>query len=148
LTETPNNNDNNNDNNNKTEQIKKSGDLLNNLLNKSFIIISFSVKPAFAPIIKEFNEIVKREAGFRGRSEVIMKLITDYVKAHRVGNPQLLLTHYIESEKEPQPIRVLCVYCDGALSEGKVYCQKRGMWIPSVSCYSCRENRLRKRESA
>jgi hypothetical protein len=135
---------NNNNNNKETEQTKKSEDLLNNLLNKSFIIISFSVKPEFAPIIKEFNEIVKREAGSRGRSEVIMKLIADYVKAHKIGNPQLLLTHYIEPEKEPQPIRVLCVYCDGALSEGKVYCQKRGMWIPSVTCYSCKENRLRK----
>jgi hypothetical protein len=126
--------------------IKKKEDLLNKLLNKSFIIISFSVKPEYAPLIKEFDEIVKREKGLRGRSEVILKLIADYVKAHRVGNPQLLLTHYTKPEEEPQPIRVLCVYCDGALSEGKVFCQKRGMWIPSVTCYSCKDNRLRKKE--
>jgi hypothetical protein len=52
---------NNNNNNNKTEQTKKTSDLLNNLLNKSFIIVSFSVKPEFAPVLKVFNEIVRRE---------------------------------------------------------------------------------------
>ena len=133
----------------KTGIIKKTEDLLNNLLNKSrksFIIISFSVRPEYAPLIEAFDEIVRREKGVRARSEVLMSLIADYVKAHSKGNPQLLLTHYIKKpEEEPQPIRVLCVWCDGALSEGKVYCQKRGMWVPSITCYSCKDNRLRKK---
>jgi hypothetical protein len=129
----------------RTESKKEKEDLLNNLLNKSTIIISFSVKPENVAVIEAFDEIVKREKGLRGRSEVIFKLISDYVKAHSVGNPQLLITHYAKKpEEEPQPIRVLCMYCDGALSEGKVFCQRRGMWIPSVKCYSCEENRLRK----
>ena len=142
------NNNNNNNNNNKTEQTKKSENLLNNLLNKlekSYIIRSFSVGKESLPVYLAFCEVAKREnPGYGGFSETLVKAMAEYVRRHGVGNPQLLLTHYIVPEKEPQPIRVLCIYCDGALSEGKVYCQKKGMWIPSVSCYSCKENRLRK----
>jgi len=141
---------NNNNNNKETEQTKKSENLLNNLLNKlekSYIIRSFSVSKENLPVYLAFCEIAKREnPGYGGFSETLVKAMAEYVRRHGVGNPQLLLTHYIEPEKEPQPIRVLCIYCDGALSEGKVYCQKKGMWIPSVTCYSCRENRLKKQK--
>ena len=126
------------DDNNKEE------DLLNNLLNKSTIIItSFSVKFSDISILTTFKEIAKREVGSRGFSEVLIKAMKDYNQRHSLGNPQLLMSHYVKPE-EPQPMRVLCLYCQGALTEGKVFCQKKGLWIPSVQCYSCKDNRLRK----
>jgi hypothetical protein len=140
---------NNNNNNKETEQTKKSENLLNNLLNKlekSYIIRSFSVSRENLPVYLAFCEIAKREnPGYGGFSETLVKAMGEYVRRHGVGNPQLLLTHYIKTpEEQPQPIRVLCLYCNGAISDGRIYCVKRGMWIPSVTCYSCKENRLRK----
>jgi hypothetical protein len=141
---------NNNNNNKETKPIneKNSIQLLNSVTeNKKFktSVIVFGRKlNLWIPkaLWEKFKELAKLEN--LSASKLTEKLVLDYINAHSRGNPQLLLTHYIEPEKEPQPIRVLCIYCDGALSEGKVYCQKRGMWIPSVSCYSCKENRLRK----
>jgi len=131
------------DNSIKTREREKD-DLLNNLLNKSTIIItSFSVKFSDISILTTFKEIAKREVGSRGFSEVLIKAMKDYNQRHSLGNPQLLMSHYIKPE-EPQPMRVLCLYCQGALTEGKVFCQKKGMWIPSIQCYSCKNNRLRK----
>lgn len=92
---------------------------------------------------QQFLKICEREG--TNASQKIEAFMQAYNQEHRNGNPQLLLTHYVKPE-EPQPIRVLCIYCDGALSEGKVFCQKRGMWIPSVSCYSCEKNQLRKKK--
>jgi len=51
------------------------------------------------------------------------------------------MTYYVKPE-EPQPMRVLCLYCQGALTDGRIFCQRKGMWIPGVSCYSCEFNRL------
>jgi len=48
--------------------------------------------------------------------------------------------------EEPQPMRVLCVYCQGALTDGRIFRQRKGMWVPGVSCYSCKFNRLRKQK--
>jgi len=40
----------------------------------------------------------------------------------------------VAKPEEPQPLRVLCVYCQGVLIDGRVFCQyKGGMWIPGVS---------------
>ena len=133
----------------KTGIIKKNGNLLNNLLNKlpqSYIIKSFSIGKEDLPVYFAFCEIVKRDfPEFGGFSKAMVKAMEEFVRRHGAGNPQLLLTHYIKKpEEEPQPIRVLCVWCDGALGEGKVYCQKRGTWVPSITCYSCKDNRLRK----
>jgi hypothetical protein len=47
--------------------------------------------------------------------------------------------------ESPQPMRVLCARLDGALSDGRVHCQRAGMWVPGVRCYSCEDNRLRKK---
>jgi hypothetical protein len=145
-----NNNNNNNNNNNKTEQTKKISDTVTKFGNqkeeKFYTSVYIFGKKVTLWIPKalweKFKELAKLEN--LSASKLTEKLVLGYINAHSRGNPQLLLTHYIEPGKEPQPIRVLCIYCDGALSEGKVYCQKRGMWIPSVSCYSCKENRLRK----
>lgn len=136
MTELPANNNNDKDN------------LLNNLLNKydkTYIIRSFSVRKEDLPIYFQFQEIAKREAPSKGGfSKVLVKAMEEYVKRHSAGNPQLLITHYVKPEA-PTPMRVLCDYCGGALSDGEVYCRKAVMWIKSIRCYSCKNNRLVKR---
>jgi len=92
---------------------------------------------------KEFLKICKREG--MSASQKLEAFMQAYNQQHRVGNPQLLMTHYVKPEG-PQPFRVLCLYCQGVLTEGKVFCQRKGMWIPGVSCYSCKFNRLRKQK--
>jgi hypothetical protein len=132
------------DSSSRKEEKKKELLLLNKLLNKSTIITSFSVGPEDIPILEQFRQIAKREAGSRGFSQVLIKAMEEYNKRHGIGNPQLLITHYVKPNG-PQPLRVLCIYCQGALIDGRVFCQRKGMWIPGVSCYSCKHNRLRKR---
>jgi len=91
-------------------------------------------------IWKEFLAICKREG--ENASQKLENFMKVYNEKHRPGNPQLTLLPYAEPES-PQPIRVLCPYCDGALSGGKVFCQWHGgMWIPAIKCYSCKHNRL------
>lgn len=123
--------------------INNKNELLNKLLINSTIIRSFSFPVEDAGVLFEFEEIVRREAGDRGFSHVLQKIIKKYVKAHRHGNPQLKLTPYVD-EKAHGPARVLCAYLDGALSDGKIHCRKRGLWIKALSCYSCKHNRLKK----
>jgi hypothetical protein len=133
------------DDGSRKDKIIDKEELLNKLLNKSTIITSFSVRPEDVPILEQFRQIAKREAGPRGFSQVLVKAMQEYNKRHSIGNPQLLITHYAKPE-EPQPMRVLCIYCQGALTDGLVFCQRKGMWIPGVSCYSCKFNRLRKQK--
>jgi len=127
---------------------KENESVLNTVLNTHTtirIVRSFSIPPEKLSIYNDFCEIARREARSRGFSEVLIKAMEEYNKRHRIGNPQLLITHYAKPE-EPQPMRVLCIYCQGALTDGCVFCQKKGMWIPGVSCYSCKFNRLRKQK--
>jgi hypothetical protein len=92
-----------------------------------------------------FKEIAREEGV--SASKLAEKAFIEFVQSRLPKvNPQMRLSSYIKPEEDPPPLRVLCVYCDGALSEGKVFCQKRGMWIPSITCYSCKDNRLRKKE--
>jgi hypothetical protein len=123
---------------------KKKETLLNRLLN-SYTITSFYVCKEEIPVLEEFRCIAKREAGSRGFGKVLVKAMGEYNRRHSIGNPQLLITHYAKPE-EPQPLRVLCPYCQGALTEGKVFCQRKGMWVPGITCYSCKNNRLRKKQ--
>ena len=133
------------DDSSRKEKIIDKEELLNKLLNKSTIITSFSVGPEDVPILEQFRQIAKREAGPRGFSQVLIKAMQEYNKRHGIGNPQLLITHYAKPE-EPQPLRVLCIYCQGALTDGRVFCQKAGgMWVPGVKCYSCKNNQLRRK---
>jgi hypothetical protein len=138
------------DDGSRKEKKKENESVLNTVLNTSTVITvrfvrSFSVAPEKIPIYEQFCEIVRREAGSRGFSEVLIKAMEEYNKRHSIGNPQLLITHYVKPE-EPQPMRVLCIYCQGALTDGRIFCQKKEMWIPGVSCYSCKNNRLRKQK--
>jgi hypothetical protein len=124
---------------------RKKETLLNRLIN-SYTITSFYVSKDEIPILKEFRRIAKAEAGSRGFGKLIVKAMAEYNKRHGAGNPQLLMTHYVKPE-ELQPLRVLCIHCQGALTDGRVFCQKHGgMWIPSIQCYSCKNNRLRKQK--
>ena len=122
--------------------------VLNTVLNtaKTRYVSSFSVPPEDLGILHDFEKIAKREAGSRGFSRVLVRgAMAEYNKHHSFGNPQLLITNYSLPES-PQPLKVLCNMINGALSEGKVFCRKAGMWIPGVRCYSCQNNKLRKAE--
>jgi len=120
-------------------------ELLNKLLNKSTTITSFSVRTKDLPILETFREVAKREAGSRGFSEVLLKAMDEYNKRHELGNPQLKIESYVDVDK-PKPMRVLCPHLDGALTSGEVHCRRKQMWISAVQCYSCDQNRLRKKK--
>ena len=107
------------------------------------LVRSFSFPIEKVEIINKFSEIVRREAGSRGFSEVAIKAIEEYVKNHEEGNPQLKLTPYLD-ENAPSPAYVLCLYIDGVTSSGKIHCRKAGMWIKGLRCYPCKNNQLRK----
>lgn len=94
-------------------------------------------------IRKEFKEICKREG--EAMSVKIEKFMQHYNQAHMLGNPQLTISVYAKPD-EPQPMRVLCLFIDGAMTDGKVHCRRAGMWIPGVQCYSCDKNQLRKQK--
>lgn len=66
-----------------------------------------------------------------------------YNMAHTPGNPQLTIANYVKPD-EPQPMRVLCLYIKGAMTDGRVFCRTSDMWIPGIRCYSCPKNMLRK----
>lgn len=81
-------------------------------------------------LLKEFNAICRRED--TSRTAKIEDWIQHCVQAHKLGNPQLLMSNYIETD-EPLPMRVLCPYLDEALTSGEVYCKRKGLWIKSIS---------------
>jgi hypothetical protein len=94
-------------------------------------------------VIKTFKEICKREGtNMSSKTEDFWK---QYNQAHKPGNPQLKMSNYV-ANNEPQPMRVLCVFIDGAVTDGRVHCRRAGQWIPGVQCYSCEKNQLRKRK--
>ncbi len=91
--------------------------------------------------LKDFKKICRREGqSMSGKLEGFMQR---YVQSHKPGNPQLTMTSYVKPE-EPQPMRALCNFLNGALSDGRVHCRRAGMWVPGVRCYSCERNMLRK----
>ncbi|MCW4044235.1 MAG: hypothetical protein NWE94_01810 [Candidatus Bathyarchaeota archaeon] len=92
--------------------------------------------------LQTFQEICKREGDKVSRK--IEAFMQQHNQAHSLGNPQLKISVYARPE-EPQPMRVLCLFLDGAVSDGKVHCKRAGMWIPGVRCYSCDKNQLRKK---
>jgi hypothetical protein len=94
-------------------------------------------------ILKQFKEICKREG--ETMSYKIEKFMQHYNQAHSNGNPQLRISVYAKPE-EQQPMRVLCLFIDGALSDGQVHCKRAGAWIAGVKCYSCEKNLLRKQK--
>lgn len=126
---------------------RKKNELLIKLINKSIIITSFSFSPEDIPIIEDFKKIVRREAGARSFSRVLVKAIGEYNKRHCEGNPQLKIASYLPDAKK-SPMRVLCWSgLAGATSDGKIYCRKQGgLWIQGIRCYSCPNNQLRKKK--
>lgn len=99
--------------------------------------------------LKQFQQICRREGlmqkgkgGVSGKLEEFMKR---YNMAHSAGNPQLTIAAYARPETQ-QPMRVLCLFIDGALSDGQVHCKRAGAWVPGVRCYSCEKNLLRKQK--
>jgi len=129
---------------------KKRKELLNNLINNSINNYSYIIRSFSLPRTEEtlhLLEDLKTRAKIDGltASKLIHFALEEYMERHPVPNPQLLMAYYVKPE-ERQPLRVLCSYCQGALSDGRVFCQNKGMWIPGVSCYSCKGNRLRKQK--
>lgn len=96
------------------------------------------------PDWKEFLKICKREG--KSASDRVDEFVKMYVQQHKAGNPQLLMSHYVMPE-EATPMRVLCRRLAGALSDGRIFCEKAEMWIKSIQCYSCKDNRLRRKLS-
>lgn len=90
---------------------------------------------------REFKSICHREG--ESMSRKISRYLNQYNQAHAPGNPQLKMSNYVDTI-EPQPMRVLCGFIDGALSDGQVHCRRSASWLPGVSCYSCEKNQLRK----
>jgi len=93
--------------------------------------------------LTEFKKNCKRE-GVK-MSGKIERFMQQYNLAHSNGNPQLRISAYAKPE-EQQPIRAMCNYIHGALSDGRVFCKplgESGLWIPGVRCYSCAKNKLR-----
>jgi hypothetical protein len=120
--------------------------LLNRLLNRNtYTITSFYVGQEELPILQQFRLTAKCEAGPRGFGKVLVKAMAEYNERHKEGNPQLKIASYLPHQ-DKGPIRVLCNFIGGALSEGRVFCRKGQMWIASVRCYSCEKNKLRKAE--
>jgi len=135
---------------------RKKEDVLNTLLNKSptttmRLIVSFSIALEHIEIWKKFLKVAKREGGSRGRSEVIVKALGEYVNRHSLGNPVVPLTVYMGS-LAPGPLKVECNFIRGATSDGLVYHEifKEGTWqrewVQGIRCYGCKYNKLKKGE--
>jgi len=130
-----------------TEQKKRKENVINNVINTHTIrlIKTFSVAPDKLAVFHKFDEIARREAGPRGFSEVLLRAMAEYNLRHNHGNPQFLLTTYLDPQA-PSPMRVVCwSNLAGATSDGKVYCRKYGGWIQAIKCYSCSNNQLKKK---
>ena len=115
------------------------------------LIVTFSIPPQFYELWQKFLKVAKREGGSRGRSQVILKALTEYTKRHALGNPDMLLTTYMAA-LAPGPLNVKCRYIRGARSDGLVLHEvfKDGAWqeewIQGIRCYSCKYNKLKKGE--
>jgi len=92
---------------------KKSGnnnvekELLNNLLNNSKIIKSFSVPKEDVSILAAFIEISRREDG--NLSKTIVKAMKEYVHRHRIPNPQARLDRMLALGLPHKPSWQCCV---------------------------------------
>ena len=118
----------------------------NNNQTKSFVtsIILFGQKVSvrvYPALWQKFKELAKTER--ITLSQQAERAVAEYLRHHPYPNPQLTLLPY-QNPLAPSPMRVLCLHCQGALTEGKIFCQKAGMWIQSIIFYSCKNNRLRK----
>jgi hypothetical protein len=117
------------------------------LKGKSYIIKSFSFPdtPEVKDLLGQVDKIAKLDGWTK--SEAHLRALDLLVQKYGEGNPQLKLPSYLPNV-ENSPMRVLCSFCQGALKDGHVFCQKvGGMWIPGIRCYSCPKNRLRKDKS-
>ena len=94
-------------------------------------------------VLVDFKGICQREG--ESMSAKLEAFMRQYNSSHRLVNPQLTKEAYAKPEA-PQPIRVLCLFINGAMSDGRVHCRRAGRWLPGVSCYSCEKNLLRKKE--
>jgi hypothetical protein len=90
-----------------------------------------------------FKQVCKREG--IAVSVKLNDFIRVYNQQHRFGNPQLLMSNYVDLEG-PNPMHVRCRWVSGALSDGRVFCDRKRMWINGIQCYSCKYNFLRKQK--
>jgi hypothetical protein len=86
---------------------EQNNNLLNKLLNKLYIVKSFSVPKSFFPDLVKFMEISNREDG--NFSLTVCKAIREYAKRHRIPNPQARLDRLLEIELPHKPAWQCCV---------------------------------------
>jgi hypothetical protein len=85
----------------------KKNDLLNKLLNKLYVVKSFSVTRPFFPDLVKFMEISQREDP--NFSYTLCKAIREYAQRHSIPNPQARLDRLLEIELPHKPAWQCCV---------------------------------------
>jgi hypothetical protein len=86
---------------------KGKNNLLNKLLNKLYVVKSFSVPKEFFPDLVKFIEISNREDG--NFSLTVCKAIREYANRHSLPNPQARLDRLLEIELPHKPAWQCCV---------------------------------------
>lgn len=96
-------------------------------------------------LMEVLNEIKSRENWSFTR--LAWEAFNEFALRHGRGNPVIKITNYID-ENEESPMKVMCSYIGGALSDGKIFCKlvPGGVWKSGLKCYTCQHNRLRKKE--
>ena len=68
---------------------------------KRNIVTSFSYKEEKESMVEEFDRIARREG--KGKSELLVQLIEEYVKVHSSGNPTFTLEQFQDPEFQAVP---------------------------------------------
>ena len=91
-------------------------------------IKNFYIDEPFMPVWQEFREICLREG--ESASQKIREFIERYVMVHSEGNPQLLLSKFMDSLPKHE-----CFYCHGHFERLKKVKYKSGLVAPT--CEIC-----------
>jgi hypothetical protein len=89
---------------------------------------NFRVDESFMPIWDEFRQICFQEG--ESASEKIREFIMRYVMVHSEGNPQLLLSKFMDDLPKSE-----CFYCHGHFEKLKKVKYKSGLVAPT--CEVC-----------
>lgn len=82
----------------------------NNYIEKrTRLIRSFNIPFDKVPVYEEFMRIVRREAGERGFSQVLIKAMEEYIARHAIPNPQATLDRILSTSLPAKPHDACCV---------------------------------------
>ena len=93
-------------------------------MRKHFEVRNFSSDEFFTPVWDEFRAICLREG--ESASEKIREFIMRYVMVHSEGNPQLLLSKFMDDLPRSE-----CFYCHGHFEHLKRVKYKSGLVAPT-----------------